>query len=180
MFCVAHSGTNVSSLLCFVFSWKSLFGATLQPHALLLRALRHMCWIKLPCIGTHLMSYLLLYTGRFVIATSWNQPVMLYVTCFRSSPLPHPQMPPPQMHSCPALMTHHPHHPHHPHRLFSELLRQLQASHPGLRSNQSLKMYICSRCPNHSRLRSQVQVSKHSIIQILQTGLVGGAGWKLP
>ncbi len=123
------------------------------------------------------MPCLLLYSGRFVTATSWNQPVMLCVTCFRSSPLPHPQMPPPQLHSCPALITQHPYHPH---QLFSELLRQLQAKHPGLHSSNLLKMHSCSRCLNHSSSQPQVQVSKHSIFQLLQTGLVGGAGWKLP
>jgi len=160
---------------------KVLSGATLQPHAL--RSLQapgtyvgSSCLV-IHCIRTHLMPCLLLYSGRFVIATSWNLPVMLCVTCFRSSPLPHPQMPPPQMHSCPAQMTHHPHHPR---QLSSKLFRHLQATHPGLHSNQLLKMHICSRCPDHNSLRSQAPVSKHSIFQTLQTGLVGEAGWKPP
>lgn len=120
------------------------------------------------------MPCLLLNSGRFVIATSWKRPVMLCVTCFRSSPLPHPQMPSPQLHSCPALMIHHPH------QLSSKLLRQLQATHPGLHSSPLLKMHISSRCPQHGSLQSQAQISKHAIFQILQTGLVGGAGWMLP
>lgn len=168
--------TIVSSLLCSVSFAKGLFGATLQPDALVFNALRHMCWIQLPCNSLYWNppdALFLLYSGRFAIATSWNWPVVLCVTCFRLLPLPHPRMPP-QLHSCPALMTHHPH------QLSRKLLRQLQATHPGLRSSQLLKLHSYSRCPNHSSSQSQAQVNKHSIFQTLQTGLAGGAGWKLP